>query len=126
MWLGFIDIDEFLVLRDPKSSSNGTAQQQPLASPPDLIRFLKPYEKHGGLVVNWRMFGSSGHVQRPQQPVTQAYTRALPISAEEHRWVAAACDSLPLLPRHFAGCSAKRLAAALLLHCDCAPAHARP
>jgi hypothetical protein len=41
----FIDVDEFLVLTD-----EGT---------PDLPSLLREFEGHGGLAVNWRIFGSS-------------------------------------------------------------------
>lgn len=42
-WVAFIDIDEFIVISD----------QTPL---PD---FLKEYEYAGGLMINWRLFGTS-------------------------------------------------------------------
>ena len=56
---------------------------------PDLFQVLRPYEKYGGLALNWRMFGSSGHLKRPQLPVTQAYTKAFPLDHGEHRWAGA-------------------------------------
>jgi hypothetical protein len=62
--------------------------KQPLPVP-DLFQVLRPYEKYGGLALNWRMFGSSGHVKRPQLPVTQAYTKAFPLGHSQHRWAAA-------------------------------------
>lgn len=48
-WLGFIDIDEFIV---PKSTDN-------------LYDFLKQFEKKAGAVnIYWRLFGSSGRIDR--------------------------------------------------------------
>ena len=48
-WLGFIDIDEFIV---PKSTDN-------------IYDFLKPFEKNRGSVdIYWRLYGSSGLVDR--------------------------------------------------------------
>lgn len=48
-WLGFIDIDEFIV---PKSTDN-------------IYDFLKPFEKNRGSVnIYWRLFGTSGIVNR--------------------------------------------------------------
>ena len=41
----FIDVDEFLVLTDDSVA--------------DLPTLLREYEAHGGLAVNWRLFGSS-------------------------------------------------------------------
>ena len=48
-WLGFIDIDEFIV---PKSPDN-------------IYDFLKPFEKNRGSVnIYWRLYGSSGKMER--------------------------------------------------------------
>lgn len=48
-WIGFIDIDEFIV---PKSTDN-------------IYDFLKAFEKNRGAVkIYWKLFGSSGHIDR--------------------------------------------------------------
>lgn len=48
-WLGFIDIDEFVV---PKSTNS-------------IYEFLKPFEKKAGAVnIYWRLFGTSGRMDR--------------------------------------------------------------
>lgn len=48
-WLGFIDIDEFIV---PKSTD-------------DIYDFLSPFEKRSGAIkIYWRLYGSSGFVDR--------------------------------------------------------------
>lgn len=48
-WLGFIDIDEFIV---PKSTDN-------------IYDFLRPFETcRGAVKLNWRMYGTSGLEQR--------------------------------------------------------------
>lgn len=57
--VGFIDVDEFLML----SNSSET-----------IDTLLRDYEGFGGLAVNWRMFGSSGHVARPPNGTLQSYT----------------------------------------------------
>lgn len=44
-WLGFWDVDEFLVLTNPSVRFPG---------------MLREYENYGGVVVNWRLVGSSG------------------------------------------------------------------
>ena len=51
-WLGFIDPDEFIYLTSP---------QHPRLH--DLL--VKEFDQYSGLVMTWRMYGSSGHVQRP-------------------------------------------------------------
>jgi hypothetical protein len=45
---------------------------------PPLLGALPPYERYGGLVLNWVVFGSSGHVRRPPGPVLGAYHRCFP------------------------------------------------
>jgi hypothetical protein len=62
-WLAFLDSDEFLVL-------TGASR--------NIGQLLREYETFGGLAVNWRMFGSSGHRARPGLPTLQAYTRSIP------------------------------------------------
>lgn len=48
-WLGFIDIDEFIV---PKSTEN-------------LYGFLQPFEKNrGSVLIYWRLYGTSGRMDR--------------------------------------------------------------
>lgn len=58
-WIGYIDVDEFLV---PTSNLS-------------IIEILKEFEEFGGLGVNWVIYGSSGHIQRPEGKVTENYLR---------------------------------------------------
>jgi hypothetical protein len=64
-WMGFIDADEFIV---PKTFTG------------NLPDFLIPYERFGGLGINWLVFGSNGHVQKPSTLQMESYTRRLPKS----------------------------------------------
>ena len=66
----FIDADEFLLLTD------GT---------PDLPTLLRGYEHHGGLAVNWRMFGAGG-IQRKQPSTVEAYTKCYAKQVRGRRW----------------------------------------
>ena len=59
-WIGFIDADEFLVIRGGRS----------------IGEFLSEYEAFPAVVLHWRYFGSNGHVERPKAPVIEAYTRS--------------------------------------------------
>lgn len=58
-WLAFIYLDEFLYA--PGSAG--------------LPEALAGLERHPGIGVNWTMFGSNGHVERPTGFVTLSYTR---------------------------------------------------
>ena len=46
-FLGFIDIDEFIVTLDPQLSN--------------INDLLRPYEPYAGVILYWRLLGSSGH-----------------------------------------------------------------
>ena len=58
-WVGFIDADEFVVVRDHRS----------------IGEFLSAYRTQVGVALHWYMFGSNGHVNRPSGPVIAEYTR---------------------------------------------------
>lgn len=47
-WIGFIDIDEFVV---PKKMDT-------------IYEFLKPFSRRAAVVIYWKLFGSSGYVNR--------------------------------------------------------------
>jgi Glycosyltransferase family 92 len=56
-WIAFIDLDEFLF--------------SPTLAP--LPEVLKDYEPFPGVVVNWAMFGTSGHKKKPAGLVLENY-----------------------------------------------------
>ncbi|MFZ0690096.1 MAG: glycosyltransferase family 92 protein [Acidobacteriaceae bacterium] len=56
-WVGFLDADEFVVIRDGRS----------------IGAFLEPFRRSPGVALNWRMFGSSHLRARPLAPVIVAY-----------------------------------------------------
>ncbi len=60
-WLGFIDIDEFLV---PLQDS-------------DLRPMLSEFEEYAGLAIPWRVFSSNGHLKRPKDGVVAGYTQRI-------------------------------------------------
>ena len=60
-WMGFIDIDEFIV---PKAHQ-------------DIKDLLDRYTDFGGLAIHWKLFGSGGHKIRPEGGVARNYTRVL-------------------------------------------------
>ena len=59
-WIAFIDADEFIV---PKTLSG------------NLPEFLSNYKRYGGIGLNWLVFGSNGHLQRPEGTLAQSYTK---------------------------------------------------
>lgn len=59
-WIAFIDVDEFIF---PKTTDG------------DLPAFLERYSQYGGLGVNWRVFASNNHQNRPSVSQVAAFTR---------------------------------------------------
>lgn len=59
-WVAFIDADEFIVPMQDE----------------DLPTTLKSYRKYGAVGVNWRMFGSSGEMQKRPVPVCKRFIMA--------------------------------------------------
>jgi hypothetical protein len=87
-WLGFIDADEFIVLHDSTPGDD---------VPPDINAFMHGYEGYGGLAVNWRVFGSSGHKTRPQGGVLVNYWQCLPWDQEQNQHVKVIANTAHLL-----------------------------
>ncbi len=60
-WLAFIDLDEFIY---PQGVN-------------DFRPFLAEFEPYAGLALNWKLFGSNGHLTRPKGLVIDNYTERL-------------------------------------------------
>jgi hypothetical protein len=58
-WVGFVDADEFVVIRDNRS----------------IGEFLSDYRSQVGVALHMYLFGSNGHKSRPSGPVISEYTR---------------------------------------------------
>lgn len=63
-WIAIIDLDEFINLKMDKSIND----------------FLSRFENADGIVVNWRIFGSSGEQTYRPAPTMARFTRASPVS----------------------------------------------
>lgn len=59
-FMAFIDADEFINVVDKSKN---------------IPEILHNYENYGGLVLNWKMFGSSGHIERPEGGVLSNYNK---------------------------------------------------
>lgn len=70
-WMAFIDTDEFIVS----------------AKEDDFRNVLRKYEEFGGLALNWRLFGSSGHESRPSGLQIEQFTRRAPKTHDASKYV---------------------------------------
>lgn len=59
-FIGFLDADEFIVIVNKTQKI------------PDVLRHYEPY---GGVALQWKMFGSSGHQKRPEGGVLKNYNK---------------------------------------------------
>lgn len=71
-WMAFIDIDEFLF--SPAKD--------------DIARVLADYREVPGLMIFSPYFGSAGHEQRPQVPITRAFTKRAPLTRTTAKTIA--------------------------------------
>ena len=72
-WVAFIDIDEFIM---------------PLASASIRQILLRNiYQPYAAILLQWLVFGPSGHIHRPDGLVIESYTRRLPQTADASRHV---------------------------------------
>lgn len=71
-WIGFIDVDEFIV---PKTDTSS------------LPEFLKDYESYGGLGLSWLVFGSSGHIEKPVGSQLKNFTKRSDINFVPNRHI---------------------------------------
>jgi len=66
-WVGFIDTDEYIVLKKHN----------------DIKDFLKGYDTFGGIGIQWKCFGSSGHIKK-QKNIIQNYIHASETGDDRH------------------------------------------
>ena len=59
-WVLFIDIDEFLILKQP------------------LHKLLEEYDDKSAIYIKWIFYGASGHIKKPQGKVMDNYTVFVP------------------------------------------------
>lgn len=83
-FLGFWDVDEFLVPMEPSLA----AQERPLPT------YLRRLEGVGGLVVNWRLMGSSGHKARPEGGVVRSFLACTPADYHENHQLKSIVNTL--------------------------------
>ncbi|KDD76736.1 hypothetical protein H632_c123p0, partial [Helicosporidium sp. ATCC 50920] len=78
-WLLFIDVDEFVVFRDPAGAQS-------------LPQLLSGFGAHASVAFHWVLFGSSGHETRPPGGVLRSYSRCLPLAHTQHELVKSAVN----------------------------------
>jgi len=61
-WIARIDVDEFIVLKKHAT----------------IDELLEGYKEYGGLGINWRIFGTSGHIAKPPGLVRDNYLWRMP------------------------------------------------
>ncbi|KAF6251769.1 glycosyltransferase family 92-domain-containing protein [Scenedesmus sp. NREL 46B-D3] len=83
-WLAFVDADEFIVLQGAAGADN-------------INDFMRGYDQYGGLALNWVVFGSSGHKQRPQGGVLVNYRQCLPLQQEQNQHVKVIANTAHLM-----------------------------
>jgi Glycosyltransferase family 92 len=70
-WVGYIDVDEFLVLRDVDN----------------VQEWLSHYDDCAAVGINWRIFGSSGYEHYADELVIERFTHRAPVAFGANRHV---------------------------------------
>lgn len=65
-WILFIDLDEFLILKQP------------------LHDLLKEYDDKPGILLKWRWYGANGHIKKPEGKVMDNYTKSVTLTFDYH------------------------------------------
>ena len=58
-WVGFFDLDEFVMFADGYN----------------LDKLCVEFEPYSAVLLNWKMMGASGHINRPRTRVVESYTQ---------------------------------------------------
>lgn len=82
-YMGFIDADEFLLLR--KSAGDINLYEF-------IDNFMKEHPKAGGIIVNWCIFGSSGYETKPEGGLLENFIMRAKDDCEIHRSFKTICD----------------------------------
>ncbi|KAL6771947.1 hypothetical protein ACKKBG_A28390 [Auxenochlorella protothecoides x Auxenochlorella symbiontica] len=75
-WMGFIDVDEFLIFRGGAGPIRNLGQY-----------LSTKHSQAAGLAVHWILFGSSGHMDRPASGVLRSFVKCLPLRHAQHQLV---------------------------------------
>jgi SAM-dependent methyltransferase len=67
-WVAFIDADEFIVLKNHDN----------------IESFLSAYDDVAGIAVNWKLFGSSGHVEKTNDLVIERFKKCAVSNHKKH------------------------------------------
>ena len=68
-YMGFIDVDEFMFVRNNTHGGGGISNLYEFVD-----EFMSVHPQAGGLAVNWCIFGSNGHITKPEGGVLENYT----------------------------------------------------
>ena len=90
-YMGLIDADEFVfVRRNPYRGGGGGYNLYDF-----MDDFMTAHKNAGGIVINWLIFGSSGHITKPEGGVLENYTKC---AAKEHDpWTKGICDPMKIM-----------------------------
>lgn len=84
-YMAFIDADEFLFIRNNTDLGGGGLLNF-------LDCFMSEYPNAGGIAVNWCIFGSNGHITKPEGGVLENYTMRSEDDFKANLYIKTICD----------------------------------
>ena len=91
-YMGFIDTDEFVFVRNSPGGGGGIGSLRRF-----LDEFMTSHPKAGGIGINWCMFGSNGHITKPEGGVIKNYTMRAEDDFPAHHAIKTICDPMKVL-----------------------------
>mgnify|MGYP002625095428 CR=1 FL=1 len=89
-YMGFIDTDEFVFVRNLRGGGISSLCTF-------LDEFMTSHPNAGGIGVNWCMFGSNGHITKPEGGVLENYTMRAEDNFGGHHAIKTICDPMKVL-----------------------------
>ena len=89
-YMGFIDADEFVFVR------NNTYEGKKHDLYAFVDGFMKAHPNAGGIGINWCVFGSNGHITKPEGGVLENYTMRSKDNHSDNRHIKTICDPLKI------------------------------
>ena len=92
-YMAVIDADEFVYVRDENYREKGFNLYE------FVDDFMKSHENAGGIAINWCIFGSNGHITKPEGNVLENYTMCSEKDFSPNLFIKTICD--PLKVRYY-------------------------
>ncbi|MBQ3402374.1 MAG: glycosyltransferase family 92 protein [Synergistaceae bacterium] len=86
-YMAFIDADEFVFVRSSVGGASGSLYSF-------VDDFMTSHKNAGGIGINWLVFGSNGHITKPEGGVLENFTRCATRNFDPNHLIKTICDPM--------------------------------